>query len=83
MDPQLIDDLARRLTERLPENVRVLQSDIEANFKGVLQSALTKMNLVSREEFDVQEAVLQRTREKLETLISRLSELEAALQKKS
>jgi BMFP domain-containing protein YqiC len=76
MEPHLIDDLAQRLMSRLPDNVRSLQTDLEANFKSVLQSTLTKMNLVSREEFDIQAAVLQRTREKLETLLQRLSELE-------
>lgn len=76
IDPKLIDDLARRLMSRLPDGVQSMQQDLEANFKGVLQSTLSKMDLVSREEFDVQKAVLARSREKLEQLLKRLAELE-------
>jgi len=50
--------------------------DMERNFKSLLQSALARMDLVTREEFDVQMAVLARTREKLEALEARLAELE-------
>lgn len=83
MDPQLIDDLARRLMGRLPENVKAMQSDLESNFKSTLHSVLGKMNLVSREEFDVQAAVLQKTRAKLEQMLERLAELEADVKGKS
>lgn len=79
MEPRFIDDLAKRLMDNMPDSVRSLQEDLESNFKGVLQNALTKMNLVSREEFDVQSAVLLRTREKLEGMIERLAELEEQL----
>jgi len=76
MDPKLIDDLARRLLNRVPDGVQSMQHDLEGNFKSILQSTLSKMNLVSREEFDVQTAVLARTREKLEQLLKRIAELE-------
>jgi BMFP domain-containing protein YqiC len=75
-DPRLIDDLARRLAGTVPENLVALRRDLEQNFKGVLQSQLTRLDLVSREEFDVQSAVLRRTREKLAALEQRLAELE-------
>jgi BMFP domain-containing protein YqiC len=75
-DPRLIDDLARRLAGAVPENVAALRRDLEQNFKGVLQSQLTKLDLVNREEFDVQSAVLRRTREKLVALEQRLAALE-------
>jgi hypothetical protein len=75
-DPRLIDDLARRLAGSVPESVVALRRDLEQNFKGVLQSRLAKLDLVTREEFDVQAAVLKRTREKLAALEKRLSELE-------
>jgi BMFP domain-containing protein YqiC len=75
-DPRLIDDLARRLAGAVPENLVALRRDLEQNFKGVLQSQLTRLDLVSREEFDVQTAVLKRTREKLNALERRLAELE-------
>jgi ubiquinone biosynthesis accessory factor UbiK len=76
-DPRLIDDLARRLAGAVPENVSALRRDLELNFKGVLQAQLTRLDLVTREEFDVQSAVLRRTREKLEALERRLAALES------
>jgi BMFP domain-containing protein YqiC len=75
-DPRLIDDLARRLAGSVPESVSALRRDLEQNFKGVLQSQLARMDLVTREEFDVQAAVLKRTREKLAALEKRLADLE-------
>jgi BMFP domain-containing protein YqiC len=75
-DPRLIDDLARRLAGALPESMLALRRDLEQNFKGVLQAGLTRFDLVTREEFDVQVAVLKRTRAKLEQLEARLRELE-------
>ena len=75
-DPRLIDDLARRLAGSLPESLVALRRDLEQNFKSVLQSGLTRFDLVTREEFDVQAAVLRRTREKLEQIEARLRELE-------
>ena len=75
-DPRLIDDLARRLAGAVPESVIALRRDLEQNFKGVLQSQLTRLDLVTREEFDVQAAVLKRTREKLAALEQRLAALE-------
>ena len=75
-DPRLIDELARRLAGSVPESVQALRRDLEQNFKGVLQSQLTRLDLVTREEFDVQTAVLRRTREKLTALERRLAELE-------
>lgn len=75
-DPRLIDDLARRLAGSVPESVLALRRDLEQNFKGVLQSQLAQLDLVTREEFDVQATVLRRTREKLAALEGRLAELE-------
>jgi ubiquinone biosynthesis accessory factor UbiK len=76
MDPRFIDDLARRLSAAVPPGVSALRRDLEDNFKAVLQSALTKLDLASRQEFDVQAAVLQRTREKLDALEARIASLE-------
>ena len=75
-DPRLIDDLARRLAGSVPESMLALRRDLEQNFKGVLQSQLAQLDLVTREEFDVQATVLKRTREKLAALEGRLAELE-------
>lgn len=79
MNTQFIDDLAKRLAAALPEGVATLRHDLETNFRAVLQSGLSKLDLVTRREFDVQAGVLKRTREKLETLEARLAELESAL----
>jgi BMFP domain-containing protein YqiC len=74
-----LDELARQLAESVPQNLRVLGQDLERNFKSMLQSGLERMELVTREEFDLQRAVLDRTRAKLETMEARLAELEKAL----
>lgn len=76
MNKQTIENLAAKLAESLPDSVRSMQDDIEQNFKSVLKSGLNRLDLVTREEFDVQEAVLARTREKLEALENRLDELD-------
>ena len=75
-DPRMIDDLARRLAGSVPESVVALRRDLEQNFKGVLQSRLAQLDLVTREEFDVQSAVLRRAREKLAALEQRVAQLE-------
>ena len=76
MDPRLIDDLARKLAEGLPSSLRSLQQDLESNFKAVLGSALTRLDLVTREEFEVQSAVLARTRERLKEFEARIASME-------
>lgn len=76
MNKESIENLAARLVESLPENVRSMREDLEQNFRSVLRARLAKLDLVTREEFDVQEAVLARTREKLELLAKRVDELE-------
>ncbi|QDH68828.1 ubiquinone biosynthesis accessory factor UbiK [Marilutibacter alkalisoli] len=79
-----IDELARRLSNLVPAGLRgqsgeVLREELQENFKTVLQSGLTRLDLVTREEFEVQRAVLLRTREKLEALQQTVAELEARL----
>jgi hypothetical protein len=71
-----LDRLARQLAETVPKNLRTLGEDLEKNFKTMLQSGFERMELVTREEFDLQTAVLERTREKLERLEKRIDELE-------
>jgi BMFP domain-containing protein YqiC len=76
MDPRFIDELARKLSAAVPQSVANLRRDLEDNFKAVLQAGLSKMDLVTRQEFDVQAGVLRRTREKLEALEAKLAALE-------
>lgn len=71
-----LDDLAKKLAGFIPPSLQSLQSDIEKNMRGGLESGLRKMNLVSREEFEIQTAVLLRTREKLEALEKIVTKLE-------
>lgn len=75
-DPKTLDDLARRLAESLPPGLTALRDDLQDNFRAVLQAGLARLDLVTRQEFDVQAAVLQRSRERLEQLDRRLKELE-------
>lgn len=77
-----IDELARRLSSLVPpglrgESAQELRAELQQNFKAVLQTGLGKLDLVTREEFEVQRAVLLRTREKLEALQRTVAELEA------
>ena len=78
IDMTRIDELAARLSDALPPGARQLRDEVEAQFRHVLKRAFEKMELVSREEFDVQKAVLERTRVKLEALQQRLENLERA-----
>ncbi len=71
-----LDELARQLAESMPQNLRAFGQDLERNFKAVLHAGLERMELVTREEFDVQRSVLERTRTKLEQMEARLAELE-------
>jgi ubiquinone biosynthesis accessory factor UbiK len=77
MDLRPLDDLAKKLAASVPESLIHLRADLENNFRSVLQSGLAKLDVVTRQEFDVQAGVLKRTREKLEALEARLAELEA------
>ena len=76
MNNESIENIASRLAEAVPEGLRSMRADLEQNFRGVLQASLGKLDLVTREEFEVQEAVLAKTRAKLEALEHQLKELE-------
>ncbi|ABS77122.1 hypothetical protein CbuD7D7780_10980 [Coxiella burnetii] len=75
-DQRHINDIVNRLLGSIPPGVKNLPKDLEKNFKSVLQQSFSKMDLVTREEFDAQVKVLERTRAKLEALEKKLSELE-------
>ena len=70
------EEMIKKFSEAVPEQLKNAQHDMESNVRGILESGLQKMNLVTREEFEIQTAVLQRTREKLEALEKRVEELE-------
>lgn len=76
IDSKTLNELTDRLSALLPSDLGVLRRDLEDNISATLQSAFYKLDLVTREEFDVQTEVLARTREKLEQLEQRLAALE-------
>jgi len=76
MDSLRIDDIARRLLESVPPGLRAIQRDLESNFRAVLRASLTKLDLVSRDEFDAQVRVLERTRARLEELERKVAQME-------
>ena len=78
-DPRFFDDLAKRLSEAMPPQFAALKADLEATFRAVLQAGLAKLELVTRQDFDVQAGVLARTRDKLSQLEARLAALESGL----
>ncbi len=75
-DPKTIDNIANRLADTIPPGLNAFREDMEKNFHAVLQSALGKLDLVTREEFEVQKAVLAKTRQKLEDLEAQVTRLE-------
>ncbi len=79
IDLSQIDELARRLSGLVPPALREGRDEMQDNFKAALQSGLARLDLVTREEFDVQRAVLIRTREQLESLRTLVEQLEARL----
>ena len=76
IDTKKVEEIVQGLSNALPPGVSQMREDVETNLRSALSSALGKLNLVTREEYDVQLQVLQRTREKLEALEKRVAELE-------
>ncbi len=80
MNTEFVKDLAARLARNVPQGVQAATDDLEQNFTALLQSAFARLDLVTREEFDVQRKVLERSREKLVALEAELARLEAERQ---
>ena len=79
MDRQEIDKIALRLVSLVPPGLAQVQQDLQANFRDVLVQGLRRLDLVTREEFDVQSQVLARTRAKVDALERLVAELEAVV----
>jgi len=79
MEQNRFEDLARKLFESIPPSLRAAQKDLEANFRSVLRTGLSRLDMVTRDEFDAQSRVLARSRELIETLERRVAQLEAQL----
>ena len=80
IDNQTINRLSDRINDLLPPGLQQLKSDFDSRLKTLLQQQLAQYELVSREEFDIQARILQRTRAKLESIEAKLKELEKSLQ---
>lgn len=78
LDPKIFDDLAKKLNDAIPPGVKEVKKDLEQTFRTILQSAFSKLDLVTREEFDAQVRVLARTRAKLEAIEQKLTDLESS-----
>ncbi len=76
IDPKFFDDIAQRLNNSVPEGMRVLQKDVDRNLRAAVQAALSRLDLVTREEFEVQAKVLARTRAKLDAMTQQVAVLE-------
>ena len=80
LNSQFLEDLSKKIRETVGSTPA---ADLNKNLHALLQSAFTKLELVTREEFDIQVEVLQRTRQKLQQMEARVAELEAAAEKKT
>jgi BMFP domain-containing protein YqiC len=78
-DPKALDDIANRLANAVPPGLNNLKEEMEKNFHAILQATLGKLDLVTREEFEVQKGVLAKTRSKLEALELQVAEIEKRL----
>ncbi len=77
LDAKKIEEIVQSFTNALPSGITAIQADAEKNIRSALSATFAKLDLVTREEFDIQTQVLHRTREKLETLAQRVAELES------
>jgi len=73
-DFQTLDEITRRLAAAVPAELKTARAEIESQFRTILEATFNRMDLVTREEFEIQKKVLARTREKLEDLEARLQE---------
>ncbi|MCY9845501.1 ubiquinone biosynthesis accessory factor UbiK [Vibrio caribbeanicus] len=79
-DPKKLEQLAKQIHDSMPAPVRELGADVDQKVRQVIQGQLTKLDVVSREEFDVQTQVLLRTRQKLADMEQKLADIEAKLE---
>ena len=79
LDAKLLDDIAKRLSGAVPTSAKAVQADVEKNLRAATEAVFSKLDLVTREEFDVQRKVLARSRDKIEQLEKQVAELEARL----
>lgn len=78
-EPLNFNELAKRLSAAIPSDFLAIKGDLENNFQAILQASFSRMNLVSREEFDVQTRILEKTRTELQALEARVQILESKI----
>jgi len=78
-NPQKLEEIAKQVSDAMPPGVKSFGEEVDRKIKQVLQAQLGKLDMVSREEFDVQTHVLLRTREKLADMEAKFAELEKKL----
>ena len=76
LDPKLLDELSKNISGLIPNDLKVIKEDFEKNVRIAIQSGFSRLDLVGREEFDVQTAVLEKTRAKLDALEKKVAALE-------
>ncbi len=75
--PQIIEDVVEKISDLVPQDFKTMREEFHTNAKAIMVAGLKKMDLVTREEFDVQKAVLAKTREKLKMLEAELKHIQA------
>ena len=75
MNPKSINDVVKKVIDSLPEGVKKLPEDMKKNIQAAVAATLDKLDIVTREEFDAQQKVLQKTRQKLEQLEAEINKL--------
>tara|TARA_Y100001935_G_C17227358_1_gene468527 strand:+ start:197 stop:439 length:243 start_codon:yes stop_codon:yes gene_type:complete len=76
LNSKIFDEITRKISKELPNDFQNIQEDFEKNLRSALEKTFKKLNLVTREEFEIQQAVLKRSRERLEELEQRIKEFE-------
>lgn len=76
LDPKFLDELSRNIGQLIPDDVKQMRNDVEQSARIAVQSAFSRLDLVTREEFELQTAMLEKTRAKLEALEKKLAEIE-------
>lgn len=80
INPAIIAKIGQQIASLMPEQAKATQQEVERNIQAILQAAFARLELVTRDEFDAQKAVLEHSREKLEQLEAQVSQLEQQLQ---
>jgi hypothetical protein len=83
INPTIIAKIGQQIASLIPEQAKATQQEVESSIHAILQGAFAKLDLVTRDEFDAQTAVLQRTREKVEHLEALLAQLEQQIKDQS